>query len=121
MTEQKRQPIAPGVYTESVRLFRSGEEYTGHIVRRLILGANGQAFARIDQPGDFPGQWENMDLASAWSDTGKLQMGDAVVRLHDNCGTHFMIPTTAVPAATLPADETALTRLFDRASARSST
>ena len=99
-----RAAVSPGVYTTSIRLFRCGEEYTEHRVLRLILGKNGSAYARIDQPGRS-GIWESMNLAGPWSDTGKMQAGDAVIKLHDSCATHFMLPTGAHPTPLSPEEE----------------
>jgi hypothetical protein len=114
-----RPAIKVGVYTESVRLFRIGNEYTEHKVRRLVLGSNGHCFACIDQPEDGYEELTNMDLAGAWSDTGLKQAGDAVVKMHDNCGTHFMIPVASRPEPIQPDDELRLARICTSCQSRS--
>ena len=106
LVSAKRKAIKPGVYTDadSLRLFRAGEEYTQHRVSRLIIGECGHAFGQIEQPCERPGQWEDMSLAGQWSETEQLQEGYVVIKLLDNSGTNFMIPSTAIPECFSPDD-----------------
>ncbi len=109
LVSPKRTAIKPGVYTDaaSLRLFRAGQEYTQHRVSRLIIGECGHAFGQIEQPferGFAHGQWEDMSLAGQWSETEQLQEGYVVIKLLDNSGTNFMIPSTAIPERFSPDD-----------------
>lgn len=89
-----------GAYTDSVRLFRpgEGEDLGKHRVHRLVLGKSGHACVQINQPGQRPGEWEEMRIVGLWSVTGMLKTGDTVVQLQDHCGTHLIIPKTVFPA-----------------------
>jgi hypothetical protein len=106
LVSAQRKAIKPGVYTdaESLRLFRAGEEYTQHRVSRLIIGESGHAFAQIEQPCERPGQWEDTSLAGQWSESEQLQEGYVIIKLLDDSGTNFMIPSTAIPQRFSPDD-----------------
>jgi hypothetical protein len=107
LVSAQRKAIKPGVYTdaESLRLFRAGEEYTQHRVSRLIIGESGHAFAQIEKLCERgSGQWEDMSLAGQWSESEQLQEGCVIIKLLDDSGTTFMIPSTTIPERFSPDD-----------------
>ena len=89
-----------GAYTECVGFFRpgEGEDLGKHRVHRLVLGKSGHACVQINEPGQRPGEWEEMRIVALWSVTAMLKTCDTVVKLQDHCGTHLIIPKTVFPA-----------------------
>jgi hypothetical protein len=94
-------------------LFRGGVEYTAHVVDRLLLGSNDEAYAWIRQPEGttYPPKWSDMDLAGRWTCTKLQSSGDALVKFNDGCGTHFIVPKDAVRSRPSTRDLELLQRL----------
>jgi hypothetical protein len=98
-----------------MRLFRSGEPYTGYRVSKVILGADGRG-ALVETEHRRAGA---LDLAAkTWSEVAPVDRDDPlnnllrIVKFHDNCGTAVALPRDAEPVPVTAQESAQMSRLL---------